>query len=167
MSASTNIHTNTSANSAGSGANSGLSSSAGQTIANAATATGAAPSLCALAYTVATYDGREQTALDTTNAKVAAVAVAAASVFRAPPSNAAVSVSEQLLAMSEHPPDTDLNPNPRISSPRITLSHSHGRFEITYACAISGPPEAVAHARTIMLIRNPTLVCASKLIVCR
>ncbi|KAJ3402126.1 hypothetical protein HDU80_005362 [Chytriomyces hyalinus] len=47
---------------------------------------------------------------------------------------------------------------PRVSlrPPEPLVTHTHGRFEVNYACAVAGAGDAVSAARTLLLAANPT-----------
>ncbi|KAJ3251015.1 hypothetical protein HDU77_006170 [Chytriomyces hyalinus] len=49
-----------------------------------------------------------------------------------------------------------LTPRVALRPPEPLVTHTHGRFEVNYACAIAGQAEAVSAARTLLLAANPT-----------
>ncbi|KAJ3209338.1 hypothetical protein HDU82_000986 [Entophlyctis luteolus] len=119
------------------------------------------------AYAVVSFDGLEHAAaLAKASRKVDALIKDLLHYSAAP----AAPANDSLLLTNNNHAATNTNTLPlqqslmsktklsvSVSQPDPLVTHTHGRFEVNYACSISGSSDSVNLARTMLLARNPTL----------
>ncbi|KAI8621648.1 hypothetical protein BC830DRAFT_1093607 [Chytriomyces sp. MP71] len=135
----------------GAGASAGSGGSAASGPGTSHSGGGGSGSTC-FSFTVVTYDGLEQSTAHTlakTTAKVQALVDSLATASSATMQGSANTEREKHALY--------LHPKVSLRPPEPLVTHTHGRFEVNYACCVSGTLEAVAAARTLLLAANPTL----------